>query len=287
MKNLITKILTFWISDKQKRHYAQMRLKYYLDARLHQLNKHIKKHLSEGKKIIYLPAGFGDTLLILSFAQAIEKNHGPVHFILRRSHQFLAEMYHVKNYDLIFHEKELCALPVVAKLYPTALNIYDVAKATPRITENSIFIASPYYTNGGKHPQSNLNSFLQFTSDFLDIPLDTPFREPLSYPTLSEKLSQKINQMGNLDKIVVICPEHGSTNHQIDFSLDFWEKITDYFNQRGYVVIQNTLYPHTLIKGAKWISLSPSDLVALCSRAIKLLPPEADCAILFMRGAKI
>ncbi len=200
-------------------------------------------------------AGVGDTMLICGFLGDLERKwQGPIHLIIKRSHQFLMKMYAITNYTTVDlstieleelrHLSDKCKLPRRGCIY--------VAHPFVHTELNSFFepIRDQYSTK----------RFVPWFLEFLQLPADTRFNVPRFLPVMSEELLRKCRQIAPIEKLILFSPEATSTIQIPDI---FWVHLAKRLKQDGFSVISNVINRERCISGTHYLDLPMEDAIAL------------------------
>jgi len=198
---------------------------------------------------IISPCGFGDTLILCGFKEALEALYGAsINFIIKPKHEIIMKMYDIEDYSIQdFSEDEL----------------YKIAEANPIPQKGSLFVAHPLFLNEkGLLDAFNKNkiSFLNLHRKNLKLNDITEFKPPIKYPDLAKKFKQYIETLASLDKIVLIAPEAKSLK---GINSHFFEELVKDLNSKGYTVISSVVDKCNMLKGSIYLPLNLEEAVAL------------------------
>lgn len=161
----------------------------------------INKYNKINKINLIGPYGFGDTIILCGFKEALEDYYkAEVNYIIKPEHEVLMKLYDITNYSLrYFDEKDL----------------EKIANKNSEIKINCEFVAHPNYLNDDK---KLLKSFLDYEISFIDLfrntlglPDDAMFQSPKKVPQISQDLQNELNKIAPLEKIILFSPESFST----------------------------------------------------------------------------
>ena len=97
-------------------------------------------------------------------------------------------------------------------------------------------------------------------NQFFKLPKDEKFTYKIIPPEIDEGLKNKITRIAPLDKIIMICPH---TQFMPLLEYEFWEKLIESLNAKGYEVITNAMNPKRAIVGASYIDMTVKETIEL------------------------
>lgn len=209
----------------------------------------------------------GDVFYAIASKPFFESQYNaPLHFIVRPQHEFLMEMFGIKNYSVCdldslvkknkdfqesFFDKHNLPIDVFENIvYQATFSGMPVKKGVPFVCENLV------------------NDFIQYDNywcyrwlENMGISANVKFLLPKHAPTLSDAAKKKLGKIASLDKIVLLAPEAATFP---EFGHEFWNIIADKMHKLGYKIIVNSK-KHKINNGicAFDLGLSLQDVVAL------------------------
>lgn len=236
----------------------------------------INKYNKINKINLIGPYGFGDTIILCGFKEALEDYYkAEVNYIIKPEHEVLMKLYDITNYSLrYFDEKDL----------------EKIANKNSEIKINCEFVAHPNYLNDDK---KLLKSFLDYEISFIDLfrntlglPDDAMFQSPKKVPQISQDLQNELNKIAPLEKIILFSPESFSTKRINRFYLeDMVEGL-----QEGYVVVSSVLDKDETVKGSIYVDLTFEDALAVainCSKVFAVRSGFVDVLIKYRKDISI
>ncbi|WP_026509902.1 hypothetical protein [Butyrivibrio sp. LC3010] len=228
----------------------------------------------------------GDTFILMGLKKLIEKKYGsPVHYILKKGHDCIAELCGIKEYSTIDYYGFL------AENEQMGLNKREIDQKNGGIIEQ-LFSRIPYqgivsvssYARRNREFASETETLVDFRAGSFGINCNK--LEPKTYliePT--ENLIKIVDSLGGWDKIVLIAPEARS-NPQV--SHDYWSIIVDGLRKQGLTVVCNAIEEANQLPQTKTIDVSLRDLIALGQRCHSIYSSRSGlCDCLSSRGKSL
>lgn len=287
------------IPIKRVRKKAKIKLRYLKNKKLQALNNLISTKFHEGNCVIYCSASMGDVFFLCGFIPEIERQkHVKIFPVFRQSHAFIASLFGIKEFAVVNQWDDVLYLPVCWEKYGVLTSLYEIGKKNPEIRAANLFIAQPPLLNfddpknifpphpfGLNSPQYHFTNenLMAYTKKYLGIRTHSVWQAPKIEQTPSPSF---IKRIPNPKKVVLICPEHSA--RKIDFGVPFWEKIVQKWREKGFTVIQNTINPDAVIRGAIWVSMSAAELYWLGSHCHHVISVRSGiCDLLYRRGKNL
>src|SRR5574344_65645 len=203
------------------------------------------------------PFGFGDTLILCGFKNAIEKQYDArIHFIIKPEHVVIMHLYGITDYSFENFDKD---------------TLEKISKGNSEIKIGKVFVAHPKYLNDD---EKLLQLFIDYKISMIDLfrmtlklPEEAHFEAPTNIPQISLSLQNKLNRIAPLDKIVLFSPESFSTKRINRFYLE--DMVKD-LKEEGYVIVSSVLDKDEAIKGSTYIELSFEDALAVGMNCAKV-----------------
>jgi len=198
---------------------------------------------------IIAPCGFGDTMILCGFKNALESLYSEkIHFIIQPKHEVVMEMYNISDYSIqSFSEDEL----------------YILGKHNKIPTRGSLFVAHPLFLEKKELLEEfnkNKFSFIDLHRKNLNLSSCTEFELPTSFPQLTEELKAKVEEIAPLERVVLISPESHSLKAVNPI---FFEKIVKSLKMNGYTVISSVCNIKNRVKGSIYLKLDIKEALAL------------------------
>lgn len=173
----------------------------------------------------FLAAGnLGDTYSIFLLKELLEaKYNNKIVFIVRPHHQFLCEMFEIKDFIL-------CENALMNDFwYPKGVTMPQT-KSTP--AAGKLYIAHPL----ALQKRTTALTMLEYFLEFFDLPKESAIKLPTKLPKMSANVKAKIRQIAPLDKIILFMPEAQSCPC---LPAVLFQKECERLTQQGYFIIAN------------------------------------------------
>lgn len=232
----------------------------------------------EREKYYYLcSAGVGDTMLLCGMLAALEdKLGGTIHLLIKRSHEFLMDMYGIREYTIIDF---------------TGLDLPEVSKACRKPERGRIYLAHPHVHRELEsffvpiRDQNAVFRFMPWFTEFLGLPSGTAFRPPERVPELDGKLKARCETLAPLEKIAVFSPEATSMPA---IPMMFWRELAGQLRKRGIHVVSNVMRPENCVPGTYYLPMSAADAVAMGYRCKDVYSLRSGyCDALYLLGSRL
>ena len=222
-------------------------------------------------------AGLGDTMLTCGYKYALEEKYqAPIRFLVKPSHLFIPEMYHIKDSLVIgqdvtedFVKKNTESKPKKGKVYAASPCKH------PELWE---YFKPMYYL-------TLTVRYIPWFQKFLGIPAETKLKYPLSYPELSKEIKEACIKIAPLSEIVLLSPEATSI---APIPFYFWKDLAERLNSQGLSMISNVVNPANTIPGSIFIKMDVSDAVALAMQCRSVYSIRSGfCDPIFKKGSNL
>lgn len=210
----------------------------------------VLKNLKLNNTIAFIcPCGFGDTLILCGFKDALEALYDAnIHFIIKPKHEVIMKMYNIERYSMHnFNEEDL----------------YRIAQENPTPQKGHLFVAHPLFLNKqGLLDAFNENkiSFLNLHRKNLKLSDISEFKAPIKYPALTETFIARIEKIAPLNKIILIFPEAKSLK---SINSHFFTELVEDLKANDYTIISSVIDKCNTIKGTKYVEMNVEEALAL------------------------
>lgn len=204
--------------------------------------------LNQQKYYFVSPYGLGDTLFLCGFKKAWEiQNKGSIHFIIKKSHEFILNLYGITDYTCMQLNDDF----------------YKHNSFSPQPKKGQFYIAHPEYSNKSLFQEWERCVFTlkELYLKLLNLPDNTVFEFPKQQPTHLPKLPPI-----DLKKAIFIS---ASANSVPLMDKNYWNRLVNKYLKRGYTVINNSMNESENIEGCINLSLSITDIIALTSKCYR------------------
>lgn len=241
-------------------HYKQIMAYHYK-----QINELCKKN----EYNLVLHKHLGDIVYAIAIWKIFEKQYkSKLHFIIRKQHKFLMDIFGIKNYSIY----DLDAIIKNNKTFQIDYfkNNIPSAEALDRL-ENEMFQAIFHCIPVKGEPfvcENPINNFFTYPyfwsyrwSSNMGIEENFKFSIPPYIPKLSNSVVDALDKIAPLEKIVLFAPEAATAT---EFAPEFWDIIAEKVHNHGYTIIVNSKkYKIKYGISAFELNLSLQDVVAL------------------------
>lgn len=175
------------------------------------------------KMYFYSPYGLGDSMMICAFSEAINRKYeNNTMYLFKPSHQYVAEMYALKNYELV----------------DETFDTTDVSLFSDVPQVGKIYMLHPEYTGNKNNLEAFFalkKSFKELYADYFEVPI-TSFKKP---KYIVEKRCQEKLIGIPIDKLVVVAPEMNAAASCDRIPLNYYHEIIEDYKRKGYEIIVN------------------------------------------------
>jgi hypothetical protein len=235
------------------------------------LSKDSRKLVRHKEQSFLSPYGLGDTFILCLFASAWENgNHKRIHFLIKRSHEFILKFFEIENYEIVSLEK----IP---------LHLLGFKNSWSNIQEDKIFIAhmrmhfsfrAPYksFMEGETNLITMYSTFLRLPKPSLD--LLSIFRK-----SALRNLETFDHSNINLENTIFVSPSSRTLKFENDA---FWNDLMNELTTLGYDIIKNDEQPIQITKtGRTNLSLDFSQIVSLGIACKQVITSRSGLSDLF------
>ena len=194
------------------------------------------------------PFGLGDTLFLCGFKKAWEtKNIGSIHFIIKKSHEFILNLYGIKDYTCLQLDDKF----------------YKDNTFSNKPTRGQLYIAHPEYSDKTlfKEWERRVFNLKELYLKLLKLSDNSVFEFPKQKPIHLPKLPPL-----DLKKTIFVST---SANSVPLMGKDYWNQLVSKLLKKGYTVINNSMNETENLEGCINLSLPLMDIVALTLKCHK------------------
>lgn len=230
--------------------------KYIFRVRHYYKGRKALKHLLSIKKkdevYVILTNAIGDDIYGMSYVKELRKHHnGELTVLCLKNRKTLVESY-PDSYDrIVTFDKN-------TEKWKDITSIYMSRRLLPMAAKQGIFSILPFYYLPLDF--SDGRNQLELIRDVL---LKLPKDVSIQYPDIKETVISSISDFKDKSDHIVVINPYSSSMDYVDMAM--YEKISDYIQDKGYIVYTNVVGDQKVVKGTKPLRCSIDEFYSICN----------------------